>query len=107
MAFTMIEWLALAQVIALLGSGLLNLWLYLSMRHDTRWKAIGDAQTAIDRRLSVLETRVETMPTHDDLAEISGQLSRIDRSVGGIEERSASTQDAVRRIERYLLEKKQ
>lgn len=128
MALSLIEWLALAQVVALLGSGLLNMWLFFSVRGDARWKSIGEAitqgdaglgteltridrhhgaaQAVIDRRLSVLETRIEAMPDHDDLTEVSGQLARIDRSVSGLAERSQSTQESVRRIERHLLESK-
>lgn len=127
MALTLTEWLAMAQVGALGISVMLNLWLYFAVRSDSRWKAMfeaisqgdgqlaaelaridrhhGATQSVIDRRLSVLETRVEAMPTHDDLTEILGQLSRIDRTLAGVGERSETTQESVRRIERYLLEK--
>lgn len=121
MALTVIEWLALGQIVALGLSGAINLWLYFSVRSDKRWKAfadsiaqgdaglaaelqrsdrrLGDAHAAFDRRLSVLEAKVDGMPTHDDISEMRDQLSRID-------ERSESTQESVRRIEQHLLESK-
>ena len=49
-----------------------------------------------DRRLSVLETRVDALPTHDDLTEIREMLA------GNIE-RTNATFDAVKDLRNYLM----
>ena len=59
----------------------------------------------LDKRLSVMEERVKAMPTHDDIEEIRAALSELGNNVAAVNERSGSTHDAVRRIEKHLLDR--
>ncbi len=120
------DWLALAQVLALMGSVGINVWIFIAARSDSRWQAMHesmkhadseldtrlevidrhlmDSKAQFDKRLSILETSVDGMPKHRDLLQIREQLARIDKSVGALDERSEATGAAVNRIEKYLLE---
>lgn len=103
--------LTIANLIALGLSLVLNLWMFLATRSDT-WRremqqqlaSLGNQLGATTSRLGVLEAKVEALPSEDDVKEIRQQLAHIDKSVGGLDERSIHTQRSVQRIEQYLLE---
>lgn len=108
------NWLTFANLLGLVGSVIINVWLFLATRSDGRWKSITRqvettdrrlvaSHSATERRVSVLETRVDAMPSQEDLMKIHAKLGHIDRSVGALDERSNSTLVAVRRIEGYLM----
>jgi hypothetical protein len=71
---------------------------------DQRIDALATAKTDIDKRLSVLETRVEALPTHGDLTEIRGALTEITGELSANTERTSATLDTVRTIQRILME---
>lgn len=120
--------LSIAQVVVLLGSVAINIWLYLAARSDQRWKTmrseIADGDRAIaervgnvdrdvssskaqfDKRLAILETTVSSLPKQGDIRQMRDQLAHIDKSVGALDERTEHTAEAVGRIEKYLLERK-
>lgn len=58
----------------------------------------------MDKRLSVLETRVAHMPTHNDLAAIQMQLRDMSSDVATVIERSETTLEMVRSIQQHLVE---
>ncbi len=122
------DWLTLAQVLALLVSVVINVWIYFAARSDERWKTmrheftegdrlmaerlggldrdVGASKASFDKRLSVLETTVSGLPKHGDVRQIRDQLAHIDKSVAALDERTEHTAEAVARIEKYLLERK-
>jgi hypothetical protein len=55
-------------------------------------------------RLSVLETRMQHVPTHGDLVNIRTEMRELNETVAAISERSENTQSMVQSIQRYLLE---
>lgn len=103
--------LAWAQVVALVVSVSLNVWIYGRSRNDRRWEVMherldgfGNRHAELDKRLAVIETEVDSMPTQRDLVQIRDRLAHIDKNVAGLDERTGSTLASVRRIEQYLLE---
>lgn len=97
------HWIMLANLVALLLSVVVNVWMFLSMRTDSRWTAFHTRVNTVETRLSVVETQMRTVPDQDDLLKIHEKLGHIDRLVAGQVERSNSVITSVARIESYLL----
>lgn len=60
----------------------------------------------VDKRLRVIEEWRKHVPTDDDIDQVKATLAIFGRQLGAVEERSATTLNAVNRIEQYLLEQK-
>lgn len=105
----------------MLGSGALNLYLYFKTRTDQRFTEMGEAHEEIcdmvrgaiaerkahhaehETRLQVLESNIESIPTHADLDNIRQQIAATRQDVAAVDERSKMQLDSLRRIENYLL----
>lgn len=119
------NWDLLLRLIAtayMLGSGALNVWLFVRSRDDKRFEQIEDnhlslheqMQLAIadrkaghndhETRLQLIERHIATIPTHDDLRKVYDALALLVSKVERQDERSAHISDAVRRIENHLLD---
>lgn len=127
--------ITLAQILAIVASAALNLYLFVKARNEKQITEIrkerrdGDAalhgrvdgvassirhethvlkgfQVDIDKRLSILETRVISLPTHNDLGGMRDNLSQLASDVSAITERSNATLATVHSIHKYLLESK-
>lgn len=116
--------LKLMNISIVLLSAALNIYLFFKTKQDKRFTDIEDVMEDSDRRIigetaqrhedvgklvlrvTVLESRVNSMPTHDDISEIHKRISDLANSMSAVNERSSSTNSAVNRIERYLLENK-
>lgn len=118
------------QVLVVLASAGLNVYLYVRSKEDARLDAIEARQAEADdlaeadresvrmavverrahvndlcQRVALLEERMRQMPTHEDLRKIYDKLTELVSQVGRQDERSANTSDAVRRIELHLMER--
>ena len=118
------------QVLVVLASAGLNVYLYVRSKEDARLDAIESRQAEADdlaeadresvrmavverrahvndlcQRVALLEERMRQMPTHEDLRKIYDKLTELVSQVGRQDERSANTSDAVRRIELHLMER--
>ena len=62
----------------------------------------GDMHT----RISVLETQIRHVPTHQDLINIKNELKDVNSQLAAVNERSESTVEMVQSIHKYLLEHK-
>jgi hypothetical protein len=58
----------------------------------------------VDKRLSVLETRVQALPTHADIGDIRDALSQMGAELAANTERTTALLDTMRSVQRYLLE---
>lgn len=97
------HWVTLANLIALLMSVAINVWMFIAMRSDSRWSSITDRINSYSNRLSIVETQLRSLPDQDDLQEIREKLSHIDRLVAAQGERNNALLTSVTRIETYLL----
>lgn len=118
------------NVLVVLCSAGLNVYLFFRAKEDKRLEAIEARQAEVDdlaeadretvrlavaerrahindlhQRVSLVEERLRQMPTHDDLRKIYDKLTELVSQVGRQDERSANTNDAVRRIEQHLMER--
>lgn len=114
------QWLRLVQIVVLVSSVGVNVFLFNRARDDQRFKEFDDRLSGIanqkrtmqaelqgiDKRVAVHEARLASMPTHGDLQEIRRELTSLKASTAAIEERSETTLDTVRSIQSYLLEAK-
>jgi hypothetical protein len=105
-------WLKALQLAAWLGSGALNVYLYLQSKSDKRFeeydRALADydtQQAGFDRRLVKLETEFESAPDHADLQRIQDALTELSGDVSTVKERSMNSLQSLRRIEAHLLER--
>ncbi|MGO1072577.1 hypothetical protein [Lysobacter sp. CA199] len=106
------SWLRLLQMAVILGSVIINVALFVYSRRDKRFadfeakfsKSEG-AQRDFERRLTVMETHIESLPSHDDLQEIRDSLAKVGVDVAGIKGQAQATYDSTRRIESHLLER--
>lgn len=118
-----LDWFKLLNAAAIVASGVLNLYLFVKAKTDKRFEdtnarvdeledALSSAvterkahQAELHTRVSVLESQVEDLPTHNDLDKIRAELTSIRTSVATVEERSKIQLDGMRRIENHLLER--
>lgn len=56
-------------------------------------------------RVSLIEEKLEHLPTHDDLTEIRNKLSTVGQEVAATSERSKILLDGMRRIESHLMDR--
>ncbi len=56
-------------------------------------------------RISILETQMRHVPTHQDLILIKNELKDLNSTVAAVNERSESTVEMVQSIHKYLLER--
>jgi len=63
-----------------------------------------DGLLEIDKRLRVIEEWRQHVPTNGDIDDVKTLVSKVSNQVAAIEERSITTQSAVARVEKYLLE---
>ena len=120
---TLDELVKLVNPIAIVVSGVLNVYLFFKSKTDERFAEIdqcmaeGDqaqhletadrkaADYELDRRLVALETQLKSVPTHEDLEEIRAALATVGAELAAVNERSRGTLDTVRRIEEHLLDR--
>ena len=113
----------LLNALVLVGSVIVNVYLYVKGRSDKRFETfatqLGDIQGAVsletaerkafhadlDKRCSLAELKITGMPTHEHIDEIQSAIARISENVATVQERSKIQLDAVRRIESHLLSK--
>jgi hypothetical protein len=123
------DWIRLGQTLVMIASMALSVYLFLKARST---KATDELKTGLigfsakldgndarmrqelqilvardsdmDKRLSVLETRVSHMPTHGDLQGIKNELSGLKSAVAAVDERSENILDMVQTIQKHLLE---
>lgn len=75
-----------------------------SLSNDLRLAAVRDGE--MNTRISVLETQMRHVPTHSDLILIKNELRDFNGTLSAVNERSESTVEMVRSIQKYLLEHK-
>lgn len=75
-----------------------------TLSSDLRLAAVRDGE--MHARISVLETQMRHVPTHGDLMHIRNELRDVNGTLAAVNERSESTVDMVRSIQKYLLEHK-
>lgn len=75
-----------------------------SLSSDLRLAAVRDGE--MHARISVLETQMRHVPTHGDLMHIKNELRDVNGTLSAVNERSESTVEMVRSIQKYLLEHK-
>ena len=116
-------WLKVLNAVVIVGSVLINAYLFMKSKTDERFAELDTAlaeydhaahievaerkafDNELERRLVVIETEIRAMPTHDDLEEIHRALSNVRSDLATVNERSRGTLDGVRRIEQHLLER--
>ena len=128
------NWLRAAQIVAVMLSVTVSVYLFWKARAIHQVEAIekarkdGDAalhgridgvrsqsasdmqvmrglQSDMDKRLSVLEARVSALPTHNDLRDIREALAQVSADLSANSERTTTTLDAVRSLQKYLMER--
>jgi hypothetical protein len=75
-----------------------------TLSNDLRVASVRDSE--MHTRISVLETKMNHVPTHGDLTLIKNELRDVNGTLSAVNERSESTVDMVRSIQKYLMEKK-
>lgn len=60
----------------------------------------------LDRRITVLEARVQSMPTHHDLLGLRTEMTSMAESVAELSGQAKTMAQMLRTIQDYLLEKK-
>ena len=115
---------------ALIASAILNVYLWFKSKTDKRFedleralgshRMIADAEREyvrlqvaerkahpgeLSERVSLVEEKLEHLPTHDDLAEIHNKLSDVGSRVSATDERSKILLDGMRRIENHLMDR--
>lgn len=100
MPMTFEQLLQVGQVVVVACSAAVTLYVFLRARNDKRWEAQHERVDRLDSRMTEVEATLRHMPTHNDMDRLRQDISRLD-------ERSATTLSSVRRIESYLLEKKE
>lgn len=115
---------------ALVASAVLNVYLWFKSKTDKRFEDIErllfNSRTTADadrqfvnqcvaerkahhaelaERVSLVEEKLEHLPTHDDLAEIHNKLADVGNRVAATDERSKIVLDGVRRIEQHLMDR--
>ena len=118
------------QVLVVLASAGLNVYLYVRSKEDARLDAIEARQAEADdlaeadresvrmavverrahvndlcQRVALLEERMRQMPTHDDLRKIYDKLTELVSRVERQDERSEIVLSGLRRIEQHLMER--
>lgn len=121
--------LRVVQIVVLLGSVTVNVWLWLRGRNDKALEALKAGDTDLARKLGeltqtnaqqlsaltgrdaaleirvvALETTVRHMPTHGDLQEIRRELRDLNGAVSVVSERSEATMQMMRTIQEHLME---
>lgn len=100
MPMTFEQLLQVGQVVVVACSAAVTLYVFQRARNDKRWEAQHERVDRLDSRMTAVEATLRHMPTHNDIDRLRQDISRLD-------ERSATTLSSVRRIESYLLEKKE
>lgn len=115
---------------ALVASAILNVYLWFKSKTDKRFedieralanhRAIADSDREFVRlcvaerkahhgelaeRVSLVEEKLEHLPTHDDLGEIHNKLADVGSRVAATDERSKILLDGMRRIEQHLMDR--
>lgn len=110
---TLDEALRIGQMLVMFSMGALNLILFIKARSLKKLDAVeekidqqGRDAIEMDKRMSVLETTVKHMPTHNDLLGIRGELNQLNRTVSTVAERSTNTDRIVQLIQEHLMESK-
>jgi len=114
--------LQLAQVLAVIGSAAISIFVYLKTRSDQRfkqqaeqtWSKLGEIERELNEidervdhfrdRLALAEARLREMPTHRDLEGLRVQISTANNQLSALDERSRATLTALGRIETFLLD---
>ena len=124
--------LIILQIAALLGSGALNVYLFMRARskewlagitaaidkvdrarladHREAMLAIGVREKFdhdLDRRLVAVEKHLDAMPTHADLVALRRVVSQVSERLSAVDERSETVLEAVRTLQRFLMERGQ
>lgn len=124
--------LQVAQVLVVLFSGAVTLWVYLRSRKDSERAALvksvegcaADIETlksecaddieklktttgALSQRMALAEKAIAEAPAHRDLEGIRLQVATLNGHITALNERTSSTHKAVVRIENFLLGSKQ
>ena len=120
---TLSEAFKLFGTLVLIANMALNVYLFRRTVTGAELKAMREAQrkgdelrslrveridanyTDIALRLAKLETRVDALPTHDDISDIRGTLTEMTGELAANTERTNATLEAVRDIRNYLLDK--
>lgn len=104
------SWLRILQMAVILGSVTINVALFVYSRRDKRFAEFEAkyskseaAQREFERRLTVIETHMQALPSHDDLQEIRDKLGNMGNVVAGIQTQAQATYESTRRIETHLL----
>lgn len=117
-------------LLVLLGNTAATIWLFVRRRNDQRITEIERRQDEMDeridqanarlsaaivdrnekhseltRRLSVIEAKMEGVPTHRDLEEIRKNLATVAAQGAALNERSAATHSLVQTLSDHLLER--
>jgi hypothetical protein len=120
--------LRVAHIAVMLLSVAVSVFLYLKLRDDKRFnevhermrqiefkheqRGVESAQEAqrfrerdadLDRRLSVAETKLDNVPSHEDLAALHASVHSVGTQVAAIDERSEQTLNTVSQIQEWLL----
>lgn len=115
---------------ALVASAVLNVYLWFKSKTDKRFedveRALSNHRTIADadreyvrrqvaerkahhaelsERVSLVEEKLEHLPTHDDLGEIHNKLADVGSRVAATDERSKILLDGMRRIEQHLMDR--
>lgn len=69
-----------------------------------RVSLLGSDDRKLDRRLTVLEARVENLPTHRDLGELRSGIVEVMESVAAIGGQTQAMTQMLRTIQEHLLE---
>lgn len=84
--------------IGLAGAAVVGIWSWMSNRHHATSEQVDD----IGHRVTVLETRVDTLPTPESL---SSYRAEVGARLSSIEAYQKANHERLRRIEEYLLNK--
>jgi hypothetical protein len=109
--------LQVGQILAVVASAVVTLWVYLRSRSDTRDAALrasveecaADIEVltagvnALSVRLALAEKAVQEVPSHHDLEGIRLQVAGVNGQINTLNERTSSTHQAVVRIEQFLI----
>ena len=67
-------------------------------------KTVTDQHHSLDKRMTVIEERVEHMPTREEVTQVKGAINVLDAKVTAVQTSSAIVQTGVQRIEKFLMD---
>jgi RNase H-fold protein (predicted Holliday junction resolvase) len=105
------EWVGMANIVF---TAIVGLVVHLNSKDKTINTRISQFETSVDSRLdghsdrlTKLESRVSTMPTHEDLKQLSGDIKKQSEKLDQLLGESKARSETMRMIHEYLLERKQ